>query len=120
MPSEKSLQDIPRHLVIEYFHPTKAEDFVLSTNTWVQRNVKRETFGRLKPQLKNYNNLYEDVKPGDRYSLTYIPYTGTILALNVKPKGTIPGAEFSSALFSIWIGKESLSDDLRDSLLRVQ
>lgn len=61
------MQDTPRHLVIEYFHPIKADDFVLSTNTWVERNVSPEAFAQLKPELERYNALYEDVRPEDRY-----------------------------------------------------
>ena len=61
--------------------------------------------------------LYEDVEPGDRYALTYAPGVGTELALNGRRLGVLEGADFSAALFSIWIGDEPLDESLRDQLL---
>jgi hypothetical protein len=57
------------------------------------------------------------VEPGDRYSLTYVPGVGTELARNGEPLGVVPGAEFSSALFAIWLGDEALDEPLREQLL---
>jgi hypothetical protein len=32
-------------------------------------------------------------------------------------KGTIAGADFANALFSIWFGRDPADDDLKDALL---
>jgi Chalcone isomerase-like len=61
--------------------------------------------------------LYENVKPGDRYSLIYIPGRGTELALNKTSKGTIEGADFAAASFAFWLGQKPLDRSLRDQLL---
>jgi hypothetical protein len=61
--------------------------------------------------------MYEDVKPGDRYSLTYIPGKGTKLALNGEHKGTIEGSEFAAALFSIWLGNKPIDKTFKKQIL---
>jgi hypothetical protein len=61
--------------------------------------------------------MYEDIEPGDRYALTYLPGVGTELARNGRRLGVIEGADFSSALFAIWLGERALDDSLRRQLL---
>ena len=64
-----------------------------------------------------FNAFYEDVKPGDRYALTYLPGLGTELALNGKRLGVIEGADFGAALFSIWFGDQPFDAALKGQLL---
>ncbi len=117
VPAEQVLSDAAKRLEIEYFVPIKAEDFVFSTNELTARNVDAGTLAGLKPRIDRINALYEDVSPGDRYSLTYVPGVGTELALNGKAKGTIEGNDFAAAVFSMWLGPRPIDDSLRDSLL---
>ncbi len=114
---ENVLSDIPKRLEIEYFHAIKAEEFVFSANKLIPENIDPEKLARVRARIDRMNALYEDVQPGDRYSLTYIPGTGTELALNGEPKGTIEGADFASAIFSIWLGPRPISSSLKAVLL---
>jgi hypothetical protein len=61
--------------------------------------------------------LYRDVKPGDRYALTYVPGVGTELALNGTRLGTVAGADFAAAVFAIWLGPKAIDDSLKTQLL---
>lgn len=115
--SDQALTDIPRRLELEYLHAIKKEDFAESTRVWIRKNTSEEAFERLLPQIERFNALYDDVTPGDRYALTYDPIHGTTLALNGQSRGSVEGAEFSAALFSIWIGDKPLSGKLRAGLL---
>ena len=117
VPSDKALADIPKRLEVSYFHPINGEDFGPATISGIQKNVDEETFQRIQPQIELHNSLYVDVKPGDRYALTYIPGQGTTLALNGKDLGIIPGAEFASALFSIWLGSDPISKQFKSDIL---
>jgi len=72
---------------------------------------------KIQPQIDYHNSLYEDVRPGDRYSLTYIPGKCTELALNGKTKGIIKGADFASALFSMWLGEYPMNKSFKKQLL---
>jgi len=114
---ERALEDVPRRLEIEYFWSIPAKGFAEATIRGITRNVDAETRLRLRSRIDEINALYEDVGPGDRYSLTYVPGNGTELALNGEARGVIEGADFSSALFSIWLGSDPLDPKLRDQLL---
>ena len=72
---------------------------------------------KLRQQIDTFNQFYRDIESGDRYSLTYLPERGTELALNGEPLGTMPGDEFASALFGIWLGEKPLDETLKKKLL---
>lgn len=111
------LADTPRRLEIEYFWAIPAEKFAGITIEGVSRNTDQETFELLRDRIDRLNALYEDIEPGDRYALTYVPGVGTELAHNGRLLGVIEGADFSSALFAIWLGERALDDSLRRQLL---
>lgn len=116
---EDPLADIPKRLELEYFRTIKAKDFVALTNTWIARNTDAETFARLQPHIDQFNALYKDVRPGDRYAITYQPGKGTALSLNGNVQGVVEGAEFARALFSIWLGPKPVSESLKLVLLHM-
>jgi hypothetical protein len=101
IPTKDALADRAKRIELEYFRSIKGEDFGPATNKSIAGNVDSNTFDRLRPRIDYHNSLYEDVRPGDRYSLTYVPGRGTELALNGQPKGLIEGADFAAAVFSI-------------------
>ena len=115
--AEDVLSDIPKRLEIEYFHAIKTEDFAVSMNKLIPENIGFEKTNRLRPRIDRMNMLFENVRPGDRYSLTYIPGKGTELALNGQPKGTVEGADFAAAMFSIWLGPRPIKRSLKKALL---
>ncbi len=117
IPADQALSDVPRILELEYLHAITKEDFAESTRVWIRKNTTEESYKRLLPKIERFNAFYKNVKPGDRYTLAYEPATGTTLSLNGKVMGSIPGADFSAALFSIWIGGTPLSEKLRNGLL---
>lgn len=113
----EALEDIPKHLVLEYRVEISAEDFAAATSKKMSDAVNPDDFERLRPEMEALNRLYQDVIPGDRYALTYVPGIGTQLLLNGRPLGTIPGAEFARALFSVWLGDNPIDTAFRDRLL---
>jgi len=115
--ADQALTDVPKRLEVEYFQAISGEDFGPVTNRSIAQNVGSATFEKLRARIAYHNSLYEDVKPGDRYSLTYIPGKGTVLALNGTPKGTIEGADFAAALFSIWLGPNPIDGKFKQALL---
>jgi hypothetical protein len=111
------LADVPRRLEIEYFWAIPAEKFAWATVEGISRNTDAASFARLRQRIERINALYEDVEPGDRYAITYVPGVGTELARNGRRLGTIDGADFASALFAIWLGDQPLDESLRRQLL---
>jgi hypothetical protein len=110
------LADVPRRLEIEYFWAISAEGFAEAIIEGIAQNTDREAFERLRDRIERLNAMYEDIEPGDRYALTYVPGVGTELSLNGRSLGVVEGEDFSSALFSIWLGERALDDSLRRQL----
>lgn len=116
-PLDQALADRAKRIEVEYLSSFKGKDFGRATVKMMERNVDKTTLERLRRQIDYHNSLYEDVEPGDRYALTYIPGKGTELTLNGKPKGNIEGAEFAFVLFSVWIGKEPMDESLKRQIM---
>jgi hypothetical protein len=116
-PDQVLKPDTPRRLEVRYFHDLKKKDFVESTRVWIRKNVSEAEYKELEPKIEQLNALYEDVKEGDRYGLTYVPGKGTTLDLNGRELGAVPGGDFAQALFSIWLGDEPVEDGLPGELL---
>jgi len=116
-PIDSFSSDKAKRIELEYFRSINGKDFVPATNKSIDKNVDAKTFDRLRPQIEFHNSLYQDVQPGDRYALTYVPGKGTELALNGQPKGIIEGAEFAAAVFSIWLGPEPMNETFKKQLL---
>lgn len=116
-PVDDVLLDRAKRIELEYYRAIKGKDFGPATDKFIAKNVDAATYARLRPQIEYHNSLYEDVQPGDRYSLTYIPGRGTELALNGEPKGIIEGAEFAAAVFSIWLGPKPINNAFKNQIL---
>lgn len=114
---ETVLDDVPKRLELSYFRALKAGDFGRAADKVLADNLSPATIAALKPRIERLHRLYEDVKPGDRYGLTYVPEVGTELALNGQRKGIIEGADFAAAYFSIWLGPDPINEALKDGLL---
>ncbi len=114
---EQVLDDVPRRLEIEYFWGIPAHLFAEATLDGIEKNVDGDSFRELGPRIARFNALYTDVRPGDRYQLTYRPGVGTELALNGEVRGIVEGADFAAALFAIWLGDEPFSVSMKQQLL---
>lgn len=115
--SDKALSDIPKRLEVKYRRSFKAKDFGPATLSGMKKNVAPDTYARLESRIAYHNTLYEDISPGDRVSLTYIPSVGTTLEINGITKGTIVGADFAEALFSMWLGEKPFDGSFKKALL---
>ena len=111
------LADTPKRLEIEYFYAIQASGFANATTEGIAMNVAPEKVAPLRARIERLNALYRDVKPGDRYALTYLPGIGTELALNGTPLGTVEGADFAAAVFAIWLGPKAIDESLKTQLL---
>ena len=55
-----------------------------------------------------------NLNSGDEMVFTYVPGTGTTLAINGKDKVTIAGQPFEQALLSVWLGPKPPTADLKN------
>jgi hypothetical protein len=110
------LEDIPKRLEYYFFVDMKASDFQDTGFQLMARNVGEEKAQRLTKELEALNSLYRDVKAGQRYTLTYLPGKGVEMALDGKVLGSVQGAEFAAAYFSIWLGPDPVSKSLQEEM----
>jgi len=111
------MADVPKRLEISYFWNIDASAIADAGEKILADNVGAEVLASLRERLDRMRALYVDVKPGDRYALTYVPGNGTELTLNGKSLGTIEGADFAAAYFAIWFGDKPLDAGLKTQLL---
>lgn len=116
--TEDVLSDVLKRLELSYLVSIKGPDFDKGAAPIMERNQTGAELAKLKARIDRLNAAYKDVKPGDRYSLTYLPGRGTELALNGTPLIVIEGADFAAAYFGIWLGRESIDDKLKRDLLK--
>ena len=107
----------PGRLELEYFWPIKGQDFADAAVPFLRDNLTSEEYARIAERYRRMGEWYVDVKPGDRYALTFIPGVGTELALNGESLGVIEGDDFPGLYFRIWLGERPVDRRFRDQLL---
>ncbi len=115
--SHNVLADIPKRLEISYLVSIPGPDFGKGAEAILERNNSSSELARLRSRIDKLNAVYRDVKPGDRYALTYVPGQGTELSYNGRPLITIEGADFAAAYFGIWLGKDPIDQEMRSRLI---
>jgi len=116
--AEDVLSDVPKRLEINYLVSIKGPDFGKGAEPTLKLNQTTAELAKLRSRIDRINAIYQDVKPCDRYALTYLPGRGTELALNGTPLTVIEGADFAAAYFGIWLGRDSIDDKLKRDLLK--
>ena len=111
------LADIPKRLELSYLVSIPGPDFGKGAEAILERNNSPNELARLRSRIDQLNAVYRDVKPGDRYALTYVPGKGTELSYNGKTLITIEGADFAVAYFGIWLGQDPIDLDMRSQLI---
>lgn len=111
------LGDFAKRLEMQYFWGVKAKDLVTGSKRMLARNLPADRVAALEPQFEAMHALYQDVRASDRCSLTYLPGVGTWLTRNGKVLGSVAGADFAAAYFSIWFGEKPMDAGLKRKLL---
>lgn len=115
-PQPQPQSAVPRHLELAYFHAIEAEDFAEATRDKVRDTLDEASYEALLPALRDFNDQYRDVEPGDRYALRW---DGEQLSLAFNDETLYRGEDpvLANALFGIWLGEAPLNEDFRDALL---
>jgi hypothetical protein len=87
----------------------------------VEDNMDRGAMAKLIPGLMRMSQIFSDhknLKPGDQFTLDWIPGAGTVVSVRGVPQGEpFKEPEFFSALMRIWLGPVPADWKLKDSLL---
>ncbi len=86
---------------------------------------KKSTGGKTAPiqsSIDKFVALFkkEPITKGDVFDMVYLPSTGVTVSKNGKILETIPGIEFKTALFGMWLGNDPVDTGLKDGMLGVE
>jgi len=109
--------DGPKKLELSYFREIEAKGFAEASDKILKENLSAGAYEQLADRLATFYGFFRDVKPGDRYSINYLPANGTELRLNGNLMGSVPGHDFAIAYFGIWLGDNPINKQFRDKLL---
>src|SRR5512140_1234665 len=86
----------------------------------VQQGFERNSgpdMPRLQARLDQFLKAIPDLKSGQTIVITYAPGRGTFIKAGGGEEITVPGKDFADALFSVWLGKQPVDDELKHEML---
>jgi Chalcone isomerase-like len=108
----------PKRGAMHFLHDeVSKEKLVNAWNEEFESNQNEASMKTLRPQLDEFNGLFQTVHKGDVIVLDYVPNDGTRVTINGSEKGKVLGADFNRALLQIWLGKNPADKDLKQALL---
>lgn len=108
----------PQKLELYYFQEISRDDVIKAATATLERQQTKETLSRLRLELDRLNQSFQDIKPGDRYVLSWDRSDGLNLIRNTKVIFASPDPELAKVYFAIWLAPDGLSGDLREALLK--
>jgi hypothetical protein len=86
----------------------------------VQQGFERNSgpeMPRLQARLDQFLRAIPDLKSGQTIVITYAPGRGTFIKAGGGEEITVLGKDFADALFSVWLGKQPVDDELKREML---
>jgi len=108
--------DSPKQIVMKFVH-TASKNQMSDAFEESFKNNDPEAAKTLKADIDRLLGALDAVKVGDQMVFTYVPGTGTTLAINGSDKLTIPGQPFGQLMMSVWLGPKPPNADLKKGLL---
>lgn len=82
-----------------------------------EANAGKKRQEELQASIDQLLGMMTAVKAGDSLLITYVPDAGLTVELRGKELGVIPGAEFGSLVFELYVGKKPPTKALKKGLL---
>jgi hypothetical protein len=108
--------DTPKQIVMKFVHGASKSQMVDAFNESFKDNAP-DALKTMKSDIDRLLGALEPIKVGDQMVFTYLPGTGTSLAINGAEKVTIATPAFAPVLFSVWLGPKPPNGDLKKGML---
>ena len=108
--------DVPKRIVMHFVRNVSKRQLTDGFAESFENNTP-EAAKTLKPDIDRLFSALDSVKDGDELVFTYIPASGTSLAIADKETLTIAGPNFADTLFSIWLGPKPPNAALKKGIL---
>lgn len=115
-PSAIIKADAPKRIVMQFLHGASKNQMADAFDESFNNNAP-DAKKTMKADIDRLLGALEPVKEGDQMVFTYIPGTGTTLAINGNDKLTIAAPAFGPVLFSVWLGPKPPNADLKSGIL---
>lgn len=115
-PSAILKDDAPKRIVMHFVRSVSKSQIVDAYDESFENNAP-DAKKTMKAEIDQFFGALEPLNDGDEMALTYVPGTGTTLAIKGKEKLTIVAPAFAQALFSVWLGPKPPNADLKKGLL---
>jgi Chalcone isomerase-like len=106
--------DTAKRVVLHFIYGEVTRDQMVESFT---DGFKANAPGAPRAQVDQFLGALETMKKGEQLTVTYVPGTGTTLAIRGQDKLTIPGLPFAQAVFSVWLGPKPPTSDLKNGML---
>ncbi len=108
--------DTPKQIVMKFLHGASKSQMTDAFDEGFNSNSP-DAVKALKAQIDQFLGGVDAVKSGDEMVVTYVPGTGSSLAINGQNKVTVAGPGFATVLFSVWLGPKPPNADLKKGML---
>ena len=116
-PAAILVSDSPRRLVMSFLYSVSKDQMCDAWEEGLEGNTPNPS-AEVKGAFKTLCSWMEPIPKGNRLVLTYVPGTGTMVEVNGKMKGTLPGKATADAIVSTWVGpKPAMGDDFKNAVL---
>ena len=107
--------DVPKRIVMHFIFRKVSREKMIAT---FQEGLERNPAGAaLNERMQRLFSVVETSHSGDRIVLDYVPGEGLSFIKNGQTRITIEGADFMRAIWSIYLGEEPASEDLKRGML---
>jgi Chalcone isomerase-like len=108
--------DAPKRIVMQFLHDASKKQMTDAFDQSFKDNAP-DAETTIKTDTDRFLAVVEPVKVGEQMVFTYLPGTGTTIAINGNDKLTIAGPAFSQAIFSVWLGPKPPTANLKKGML---
>ena len=108
--------DAPKRIVMHFVRSVSKDQLVDAFAESFENNSP-DAKKTMKGEIDQFLGALAPVNDGEQMVLTYVPGTGTTLAINGKEHLTAAAPDFARVLFSVWLGPKPPNPDLKKGLL---
>ena len=108
--------DATKRIVMQFLHGASKSQMADAFDESFNNNAP-DAKKTMKADIDRLLGALEPVNEGAQMVFTYVPGTGTTLAINGKDKLTIAAPAFGPVLFSVWLGPKPPTADLKKGML---
>ena len=105
-----------KRLVLHFVRDVGRQNLVEAWNEGFAKSAG-SGLAALRDRVATLNGWMVDLNRGDTLTFTQIPGRGIVVDVKGQTKGTLAGADFTRALWGIWLGAEPPNPGLKKGLL---